>query len=68
VPDAGAVKSISGLTHIAWLSPAQFLGGWYGVEVVLSAAHVNAGAQAKAGGLGPRRCRLSFCNGPNIEF
>jgi hypothetical protein len=52
VPGAGAVNSISGLTHIAWLSPKQFLGGWYGVEVVLSAAHVNAGAQGEAGGLG----------------
>jgi hypothetical protein len=52
-PGAGAVNSISGLTHIAWLSPKQFLGGWYGVEVVLSAAHVNAGAQGEAGGLGP---------------
>src|SRR6202034_51077 len=53
VPGSGAVNSISGLTHIAWLSPKQFLGGWYGVEVVLSAAHVNAGAQGEAGGLGP---------------
>ena len=52
VPGAGAVNSISGLTHVAWLSPKQVLGGWYGVEVVLSAAHVNAGAQGEAGGLG----------------
>jgi hypothetical protein len=52
VPDAGAVNSISSLTHVAWLSPKQLLGGWYGVEVVLSAAHVNAGAQGEAGGLG----------------
>jgi len=52
VPDVGAVNSVSGLTHIAWLTPKQFLGGWYGVEVVLSAAHVNAGAQGEAGGLG----------------
>jgi hypothetical protein len=53
VPDASAVNSISGLTHIAWLSPKHFLGAWYGVEVVLSAAHVNAGVQGEAGGLGP---------------
>src|ERR1700733_12685361 len=53
VADAGAVNSISSLTHVAWLSPKQFLGGWYGVEVVLSAAHVNAGAVGEAGGLGP---------------
>jgi hypothetical protein len=32
---------------------AGAVGGWYGVEVVLSAAHVNAGAQGGAGGLGP---------------
>jgi hypothetical protein len=29
VPDASAVNSISGLTHIAWLSPKHFLGAWY---------------------------------------
>ena len=52
VPGAGAVNSISGLTHIAWLSHKQFLGAWYGVEVVFAAAHVNAGAQGEAGGLG----------------
>lgn len=52
VPGAGAVNSISGLTHIAWLSHKNVLGAWYGVEVVLSAAHVNAGTPGKAGGLG----------------
>jgi len=52
VTGAGAVNSISGLTHIAWISHKQVLGGWYGVEVVLSAAHVNAGALGEAGGLG----------------
>jgi hypothetical protein len=52
VPGAGAVNSISGLAHIAWLSHKQVLGGWYGVEVVLSAAHVDAGALGEAGGLG----------------
>lgn len=52
VPGAGAVNSISGLTHVAWLSPKKLLGGWYGVEIVLSAAHVNAGASGEAGGLG----------------
>src|SRR5271167_121788 len=45
VSDAGAVNSISGLTHVAWLSPGHFLGAWYGVEVVLSAPHINAGVQ-----------------------
>src|SRR5271163_3686410 len=52
VPDAGTVNSISGLTHFAWLSPRKVLGAWYGAEVVLAAAHVNAGAQGEAGGLG----------------
>ena len=52
VRGAGAVNSISNLTHVAWLSTKQLLGGWYGVEVVLSAAHVNAGAQGEEGGLG----------------
>ncbi len=49
---ASAVNSISSLTHIAWLCPKKVLGGWYGVEVVLSAAHVNAGVTGEAGGLG----------------
>jgi hypothetical protein len=52
VPGASAVNSISNLTHVAWLSTKLLLRGWYGVEVVLSAAHVNAGAQGEAGGLG----------------
>jgi hypothetical protein len=52
VPGAGAVNSISSLTHVAWLSHKQVFGGWYGVEVVLSAAHVNAGTPGEAGGLG----------------
>jgi hypothetical protein len=52
VPGARAVNSISSLTHIAWLSRRNILGGWFGVEIVLSAAHVNAGALGEAGGLG----------------
>ncbi len=52
VPGAGAVNSISSLTHIAWLSHKQILGGWYGPEVVIAAAHVNAGVPGTAGGLG----------------
>jgi protoheme IX farnesyltransferase len=52
VPGAGAVNSISSLTHVAWLSHKQVFGGWFGVEFVLSAAHVNAGASGEAGGLG----------------
>jgi hypothetical protein len=52
VPDTGSVNSISSLTHIAWLSHKQVLGGWYGTEVVISAAHVNAGALGQTGGFG----------------
>jgi len=52
VPAASAVNSITSLTHIAWLSHKQIFGGWYGVEVVLSAAQVNAGSSGDAGGLG----------------
>jgi len=52
VPDTGSVNSISGLTHIAWLGHKQVLGGWYGTEVVIVAAHVNAGALGQAGGFG----------------
>jgi len=52
VPGAAGVHSISGLTHIAWLGPKHVLGGWYGVEVVISAAHVNSGGSGEAGGLG----------------
>jgi len=52
VPGAGAVNSISGLTHIAWLNQSQVLGGWYGVELVLSLAHGNARALGETGGMG----------------
>jgi hypothetical protein len=31
------------LTHIAWLSRYRVNGGWYGAEIVVAAAHVNAG-------------------------
>jgi len=53
-PIAGtaAVNSISELTHIAWLSHKTILGGWYGTEVVASAAHVNAGSAGQSGGWG----------------
>jgi hypothetical protein len=52
VPDTGSVNSISGLTHIAWLIHKQVLGGWYGTEVVIAAAHGNAGTLGETGGLG----------------
>jgi hypothetical protein len=51
-PDTGSVNSIGGLTHIVWLIHKQVLGGWYGTEVVISAARVNAGVLGKTGGFG----------------
>src|SRR5271168_1562175 len=52
IAGASAVNSISELTHIAWLSHKTILGGWYGTEVVASAAHVNAGSAGQSGGWG----------------
>jgi hypothetical protein len=52
VPGTGQVDSISSLTHIAWLSRYRVVGGWYGAEVVVAAAHVNAGPDSTARGLG----------------
>ena len=52
IAGTGAVNSISELTHIAWLTHKTILGGWYGTEVVASAAHVNAGSTGQSGGLG----------------
>ena len=47
-----AIESVSGLTHVAWLSKLRILKAWYGVEAVTVAAHVNAGAAGIAGGWG----------------
>jgi hypothetical protein len=52
ISGAGAVNSISELTHIAWLTHKTILGGWYGTEVVAAAAHVNAGSTGQSGGWG----------------
>jgi hypothetical protein len=52
ISGAGAVNSISELTHIAWLIRKRILGGWYGTEVVAAAAHVNAGSAGQSGGWG----------------
>jgi hypothetical protein len=52
IAGAGAVNSVSQLTHIAWLTHKKILGGWYGTEVVEAAAHVNAGSAGQAGGWG----------------
>ena len=52
IAGAGAVNSISQLTHVALLTHKRILGGWYGTEVVAAAAHVNAGSTGQSGGLG----------------
>jgi hypothetical protein len=48
----GSVNSISSLTHVAWLAHQRILGGWYGMEVVGAAAHVDAGGEGQQGGFG----------------
>jgi hypothetical protein len=50
--NTSAANSVSGLTHIAWLSNRGVFHSFYGVEVVFVAAHVNAGAMGSAGGFG----------------
>jgi hypothetical protein len=52
VSGTGTVNSISQLTHVAWITHKTILGGWYGTEVVASAAHVNAGSMGQSGGWG----------------
>jgi hypothetical protein len=52
ISGAGAVNSISELTHIAWLTHKRILGAWYGTEVVAVAAHVNAGSAGQSSGWG----------------
>ena len=46
------VNSASGMTHIAWLSKRRIFKAWYGVEVIGVVAHVDAGLQGSATGLG----------------
>jgi len=52
VSGTGQVNSTSSLTHVAWLSESRLLGAWYGVEIVVTAAHVDAGRDMAAGGFG----------------
>jgi hypothetical protein len=52
IAGVGAVNSISQLTHVAWLTHKRILGGWYGTELVASAAHVDTGSTGQSGGLG----------------
>jgi len=49
---APAVNSVSSLTHGIVLTKHHFLGAWYGTEVIVTAAHVNAGAPGAIGGFG----------------
>ena len=50
--NAPAVNGISGLTHSVLLTKQVFLGAWWGSEVIVAAAHVNAGASGDVGGFG----------------
>jgi hypothetical protein len=52
VPGSGSVNSISGLTHVAWISHMRILGGWYGMEIVGVEAYVDAGARSQREGFG----------------
>src|SRR5579862_4132848 len=62
-PGTGKVNSIGSLTHVAGLSESRVLGAWYGAEIVVVGAHVNAGRDMAAGGFGDLTVSLSFCNG-----
>ena len=52
LPGKPSVTTITSLTHVAWISHAKLFGGWYGAEIVVSAAHVDLGAAGDGGGLG----------------
>jgi hypothetical protein len=52
VPGASVVNSISGLTHGVGLTKQKLFGAWWGIEMIVAAAHVNAGLSGAAGGLG----------------
>jgi hypothetical protein len=51
-PGSGSINSVSGWSHVAWLAHQQVLGGWYGMEIVGTAAYVDAGSQGHIGGFG----------------
>jgi hypothetical protein len=68
VPGAGPVKSLSGLTHFAWLSHERIAGAWYGVEVVGTAADVNAGTAGRAGGFGNQSVSPFILQWPQLHF
>jgi hypothetical protein len=39
IAGAPAINSLSGLTHIAWLSNLRMIGAWYGVEVSMRSSY-----------------------------
>ena len=52
LPGKTDITAITSLTHVAWISHAKVFGGWYGGEIVVSAAHVNLGTAGDGGGIG----------------
>jgi hypothetical protein len=53
IPAAGSVNSLSGLTHFAWIAHKPLIfGAWYGAEIVVAAADVDATSSGQAGGIG----------------
>ena len=52
MPGTPVVNSISGLTHGVGLTTHKLLGAWWGAEVIVTAAHVNAGSGGVVGGFG----------------
>lgn len=49
---ASALNSVSGLTHGVGLTKNKLFGAWWGVEAIVTAAHVNAGSGGVVGGFG----------------
>ena len=45
MPGFSGSKSISGLTHVVWVSKHHFLGAWAGAELIVIPALVDAGTR-----------------------
>ena len=52
MPGSSGSKSISGLTHVVWVSKHHFLGAWAGAEFIFIPALVDAGTRGSASGFG----------------
>ena len=52
MPRFSGSKSISGLTHVVWVSKHHFLGAWAGAELIVIPALVDTGTRGSASGLG----------------